>query len=431
LVEGVNLFLSRLGITSCDALLLAVSGGVDSMVLAEILRQLGYSIHVAHVNYHLRAEASNLDAALVKQWCSLHTIPFYCLDANPDEMGKESLQVWARNIRYAWFKELKEQYNCSFICTAHTLNDTIENFFMAMKRGAHVQSLAGIPERNQTIIRPLLKYRKSEIIAFAKSIELAWREDETNHESDYLRNQIRNEVLPLIQDFLPVEGANWDGTFTRLNRERNVLIQTLETFKKRACKSTKTGVSIDVSALLETIEPVWFLHEILKPLGFSEAICEQMARNLTQKHETMYITKSFSARLFDGQIAVNQHNEHERSSDEKHPLLIVEPIVFQATQYQEFMLQELALIKELDSEKLHLRKWRKGDYFYPSGMEGKKKLSDYYTDLKLTSEEKNSQWLLTYGEDIVWVVNRRIDGRFAAKKGERKALLLKVVLQGD
>lgn len=413
--------------------MLAVSGGVDSMVMAEIIKLLGYPVHVAHVNYHLRGLDSDLDEELVRNWCLLHQIPFHCMHASRQEHAKESVQVWARDIRYAFFERLIKQENLSFICTAHTLNDNIETFFIALKRGGHTQTIAGIPEQNNHIIRPLLKFSKLAIIEFANASNIQWREDKSNQHSDYLRNRIRNEWLPAMDAFLPSNGAFWPRTFKRLNQERTILSHAVSLFKQRACNSTETGITIQIDVLLECVEPLWFLHEILKPFGFSEALCEQMIQNLTHTHETWYLVKHYSACINRGQIIVNERLKDLSDMHEEVPDMIIRHLTLHELDYQHYKTEKFALLREgINVTNLQLRKWQKGDFFWPTGMNGKKKLSDFFIDLKYTSEEKQNQWLLTYGDDIVWIVNHRVDKRYAADLNAKQAILIQMrPLNGD
>ena len=430
MVEGVSKFFQQKGISTSHTLLLAVSGGIDSMVMAEIVKRLGYIIHVAHVNYHLRALDSDLDEELVRNWCLLHQIPFHCMHASRHEHEKGSVQIWARDIRYAFFERLVKHENLSFICTAHTLNDNIESFFIALKRGGHTQTFAGIPEQNKNIIRPLLKFSKSAITEFANAFNIQWREDKSNQHSDYLRNKIRNEWLPAMDAFLPSNGSFWPGTFKRLNQERTILSHAVDLFKQGACKSTKSGITIQIDVLLECVEPAWFLHEILKPFGFSEALCEQMTQNLTHTHETWYFVKYYSACINKGYIIVNELLKDGSCKYEEVPDIIISYLTSHKSDYQQYKTNMCALIKTgIDITELKLRKWQKGDFFWPTGMNGKKKLSDFFNDLKFTSEEKVNQWLLTYGEDIVWVVNHRIDKRYAADLNAEQVILIQTGAQ--
>jgi len=435
--QGTDNFLSALkknlhqaGVAdSQDLLAVAVSGGRDSMVLLHAMRRLDYSCLVLHVNYGLRGEDSDKDAALVAKWCTAHGIEHSILNAQ-DEMANSSeknLQQAARNIRYAWFERVCNERRIEKLLLAHHRSDQVETFFLQLFRGSGANGLSGMKSRDGKVIRPMLDFDGDMIQRYAEENKVVWREDASNQKSDYNRNFLRNEVLPLVRHRVPQLDHIVSETCTRLQSEQNLIKSLIEKLNI-AHKVTDKQWCVDLNVISGFAEKACLLHQVLAETGISFALCEEICTNLTSTEERVFYYAGYEAHQKASNLAV-----YERVT----PILVAQKNSKPEIQAQLIVLDSenqiyneenrVLLSSAVDPATLQLRTWRKGDYFYPSGMSGRKKLSDFWTDLKLASQDKNSQWLLCSNEDIVWVVNRRKDRRFDVKPGEKTALLVRLI----
>lgn len=249
--------------------LLAVSGGVDSMVLANLFQVSGFEFQVAHVNYHFRGEDSNLDQKLVENYCEKYQIKFHLKDISEEEkLGMKSLQNWAREIRYQFFFNILEQENLDFIITAHHLDDELETFFINLSRGSGIKGLSGIPKNENRILRPLLHFSKTEIYNFAQENNLDFREDLSNQKNDYLRNKIRNQLTPKILEIFPNFLGQFQESLCHLSSVNQFYQDEIEkTFQEIFLSGNEVEFVLDKEKLLS--KPKVLVIEIIRKLGFS------------------------------------------------------------------------------------------------------------------------------------------------------------------
>ncbi len=435
--QGTDNFLSALkknlhqaGVAdSQDLLAVAVSGGRDSMVLLHAMRRLDYSCLVLHVNYGLRGEDSDKDAALVAKWCTAHGIEHSILNAQ-DEMANSSeknLQQAARNIRYAWFERVCNERRIEKLLLAHHRSDQVETFFLQLFRGSGANGLSGMKPRDGKVIRPMLDFDGDMIQRYAEENKVVWREDVSNQKSDYNRNFLRNEVLPLVRQRLPQLDHIVSETCTRLQSEQNLIKSLIEKLNI-AHKATDKQWCVDLNVISGFAEKAFLLHQVLAETGISFALCEEICTNLTSTEERVFYYSGYEAHQKAANLAVYERVTPILVAQKNSKTEIQAQLIVLDSENQIYNEENRVLLSSaVDPATLQLRTWRKGDYFYPSGMSGRKKLSDFWTDLKLASQDKNSQWLLCSNEDIVWVVNRRKDRRFDVKPGEKTALLVRLI----
>ena len=254
---------------SSKTFLLAVSGGADSMVLSSLFKMSNLKFEIAHINYHFRGEDSNLDQKIVENFCTTNQIKFHLKDITEEEKSKmTSLQNWARKIRYDYFFRILEEENLDYIVTAHHLNDELETFFINLSRGSGIKGLSGIPKNENKILRPLLKFTKAEIYAFAKENHINFREDKSNQKDDYLRNKIRNHLTPKLLEISPKFLEQFGESLNYLSSVNEFYQTEIEkTFQEILVSEDEEGFTLNKEILLQ--KPKVLIIEIIRKLGFT------------------------------------------------------------------------------------------------------------------------------------------------------------------
>ena len=408
--------------------LLACSGGVDSMVLAYLFCKLKLPVVLAHCNFKLRGEASDRDEKLVKDFATSSNIKF--ISTYFDTIGyinqnKVSLQVGARELRYNWFMKLMKEEQLETVVTAHHADDNLETFLINLSRGTGLDGLTGIPEKTETISRPLLPFSRIEILEFAKQHAISWREDASNKETKYLRNQIRHDLVPLLKNLSPSFLENFRKTQFFLNQSADILNDRLYYLKKKLFSLEEESVKVKVENLLDLHPLEGYLYHLFNEYGF------------TTTKDLVQLTKSDSGKEL-------QSKTHRLLRDREHLILkkiddavnksyliaedarlISEPISMKMELVREMQEKECnVLYVDKNSLKypLEVRHWENGDYFYPFGMKGKKKVSKFFKDEKLSRFKKEKQWLLCSDNKIVWIVGLRGDDRFKVTDSTKEIL---------
>ncbi len=402
--------------------LLAVSSGVDSVVLSHLFAAAHIPFAIAHCNFQLRGEESNGDMAFVKSLAETYQVPFHCkvFDTKTEQQGSgESTQMIARKLRYHWFNELLEEYQYIKLVTAHHLNDNVETVLLNTIRGTGVKGLSGIAPVSEQLVRPLLFATKIEIENFAKTEGLTWREDSSNQSDKYKRNLIRHHAIDLFEQLNP----NFLHTFSD-NIERWKLLAehvAVEVKKIDTNFKTPTGWTIE-EAFLKTISNHAILLEWLKEKGFAENQFQELLKAKlsgkqweAEKYVAVYdrgrLLVSEKANIVDFEIIIEEGQSEVIFPGGK--------LTF-ATIAKPQNLAQPNIIAQLDASKLTfpltLRNWQLGDKFQPFGMKGKKKVSDFLIDQKVPIHEKNKVLVLLSENKICWVVGLRVDERFKVEK---------------
>jgi tRNA(Ile)-lysidine synthase len=413
-------------------LLLACSGGKDSMLLWKILTLLNYQFDVAHVNYGLRDEDSDADALFVEQNAQSENRKCHVLDASEQMKNTvdRNIQSSARQIRYDWFSKLILQENYTAVLTAHHQEDQAETFLLQLLRGSGGKGLSGMNEVNEHVARPMLTVSAQAVDSALEDLEIVWRDDKSNESLKYRRNFVRALILPKMKLLNPEASNILAETCTRLKSEQNLLEFFIDQSGIILEKSLKTGLRIDKQKLLELPEPTLVLFHILGEWGFSWALCQQMAANLTKTKELTYQSGTSTARADRLHIAVYQDNT---TVSQEEIGVVWELKVEVLTEVPDFVKENSNNMVFLSGSflgcKLSLRNPRNADYFYPSGMVGRKKLSAFFKDIKLSSEEKKSQVLLCVDDEVAWIVNRRIDRRFEVKPEDKTVVQIQLIAQ--
>jgi len=406
--------------------ILACSGGVDSMVMAYLFKLLNVNCILAHVNFGLRGVDADNAENLVKKTALQFNWPFEVLYAKTEMQAHkgESTQMAARRIRYDWFNKIRNKHAAEYLVLAHHKEDQIETFFIQLLRAGSGESLSGMQVLSDFYFRPLLEISKTELIAFANKNKMVWEEDGSNEQDDYLRNKIRHHTLPAIKEISPNAIDSIFKSLIHLQSEKDLLNEFTAKFKLLSFSVFKNGWKIDKFLLLETNNVTQLLYELLKNYGFNFEQCEEIAAASNGKHGANFYSSLWSLyidRTFIYLLPI------ENKEDEVLAYTL-DFLKFETLKEMPSSFEKEAAIIDRDKigENLSIRSWKKGDYFYPLGMKGSKKISDFYTDLKLSKDEKANQLLLLSDNEVVWVINKRVDKRFAAEKETRNIVRIRL-----
>lgn len=413
--------------------LLAVSGGMDSMALAWLMISTGYSVAIAHCNFQLRGSESDDDQALVEAFCQRLQVPAYVNRFNTKQYAhthKLSTQVAARKLRYEWFEQLRTQNQYHFIATAHHKDDHIETFFINLFRGSGVQGLKGIPTQIGSIIRPLLFASRNDIELFASAVGLPYRHDSSNQTDDYLRNKIRHHLTPLISQISPSATESIVKSMAYIEEGARALEGVAKTYKNSFLAINAGIITINLTSIKQLEEPAFWLYHLLSEYGFSHADANYLVKASNNAGKTLLAAgyKLIVERGFIQIIPIQQPICVEYLIPEL-PFESEEPLQLHFNVKEVFDRKELPktnthvwLDADLVGLPLNLRHRKAGDVFYPLGMKGKQKLSDFFVHKKFTNHQKETSWLLCSSNEIVWVLGHRIDNRFKVTEKTKRVL---------
>lgn len=390
-----------------DLLLVAVSGGLDSMVLCDVLYKLQYNFSIAHCNYQLRIPDANEDQEMIRIWANDRKIPFYCKECVLPI--KSNIQDQARKARYSFFDELIKKHHFKYLLTAHHADDQVELLFLQLSRGSGINGLKGMVLQSDRHIRPFLTLSKSDLSSYATKYKISFREDSSNETSYYLRNFFRNDVLPLIESRLPAFKQMTLRSMEHLQELIPLLNNLYESWKNQHVKITESEISIS------TTEPSCFLSWFLSDLDFHPETIQQIKINQDKSGKLFYGRSNYELAIYPEGIKLRKIQNSDLKEAEQliytssgileleHGLLewtICKPgseLYYSDASFSYFDNEQLKY-------PLRVRKWEAGDRIQVFGMQGKhKKIQDVFTDLKLGIYEKEKMYLLTSEENILWI----------------------------
>jgi tRNA(Ile)-lysidine synthase len=421
-----------------EKVLLTVSGGVDSMVMTELFRQSEYNFSVAHCNFQLRGEESDGDEIFVREYCKKHNIPIFVKHFNTKEYAVEngiSIQMAARDLRYEWFEELCDSEGFECYATAHHKDDEIETFFINLMRGTGIAGLHGILPRQGRVIRPLLFAGRYEIEEYAKKINLKFREDSSNSEVKYLRNSIRHRLLPVLKEIHPGYIDTLTGNIERLRETEKIYRKEIERVKKEILVSENNLIKISIPGLENIETPKILLFEILSEYGFNGSQVEDIFKSIDSVSGKSFYSGTHILIKDRNEFIISQLKDNDEiyESIYSETTSVSKPVEIKIRTIKKdagFKINKDSSFAYLDKEKLSfplkIRKWMKGDFFYPLGMTSKKKVSDFFIDEKISVIEKKNSFILVSGDDIVWIIGYRIDNRFKISEDTKEVLLLEI-----
>jgi len=407
-----------------DPVLLAVSGGIDSMVMTHLFIAAGTAIGIAHCNFCLRGKESDLDEEMVKEFADKNEIRFYSKRfATRDYASKKgiSVQMAARELRYEWFETLRKENKFSSVAVAHNLNDNIETLLINLVRGTGITGLTGMKPVSKKIVRPLLFATRRKIMDYCIANRISYREDKSNAETKYTRNKIRHMVIPVLQEINPSIEETLNETAERLSGIHEIVTEYINGVRKKVSIKRKEGIIFNIDKLRNLHVGKAVIFELFRPFGITGAISGDLIRMLASRSGTQVFTRTHRILKNRNEIlvyplepATTQYFEINDISDlSDTPGILSAGIITDLLDYKIPDDQHVACI---DYDKvifpLIIRKWKRGDYFYPLGMKQRKKLSDYFIDRKFSLVEKEKALILETDGKIVWIIGERIDERF-------------------
>jgi tRNA(Ile)-lysidine synthase len=409
-------------------LLVAISGGIDSVVLVHLLNHLNFDISLAHCNFQLRGEDSDQDEKFVTKLAdqlqlTIFTKPFATTEFAKKE--KLSIQLAARKLRYDWFDIILKENKLDYILTAHHADDSLETFLINMIRGTGLDGLTGIPERNENIFRLLLPFTREQIEKYAEDNTIVWRDDSTNVETKYVRNKIRHDVIPVLKELNPSLLNSFNKTLHNLKGSRQIIKDSIENLKGKVIIPAGVGIQkIDIEILKEFNNPQAYLYELLNEFGFTEwndiadLLEAQSGKQIVSSSHRIVKDRDFLL-LTDIDSARIKEKEKIYEVSDKDRFVEVEDFILEFSDVKTISIEgKTQNVAFIDRDKLKfpliVRKWKNGDYFYPSGMQGKKKLSNFFVDNKMSVLQKEKIWLLCSANEIIWVIGKRLDDRYKA-----------------
>ena len=415
-------------------ILIAISGGVDSVVLAYLCKQMNLNIALAHCNFNLRGTESDADEDFVIELAKDFGLEVFIENFNTKQFAidkKMSTQMAARTLRYFWFDEIASQLGYNYILTAHHADDNFETFLINLSRGTGLDGLLGIPEVNENIVRPILPFKRETIEKFAKKSGLKWREDSSNSSTKYLRNKLRHDVIPILKGINPQLLQNFEKTQQYLNDVKTILDERVDDVANTiVSKTSNDGIAFNIKELQQLGNIKAYLYELLNGYGFTQ--WEDILDLLTAQPGKQVFSNTH--RLFKDRdyLVLSEIGEipDETIKIQKSQSLVLAPfgkITITKGDTIDGTAKSIAFVDaNLMNFPLTLRQWQEGDYFYPSGMTGKKKLSKYFKDEKFSLLDKENVWLLCSGDDIVWVLNHRTDNRYIVTEDTKDILKIEI-----
>lgn len=400
-------------------LLLACSGGVDSVVLVHLMHSLNYDIAIAHCNFSLRGRESDDDEIFVIDLARHLNIPVFVETFDTKAVAKDlgqSTQMAARFLRYKWFSEVLTNFKYDFLLTAHHLDDDLETFFINLSRGTGIRGLTGIPSTNEKIVRPLLPFSREQIEEYAHNNNLEWREDSSNKNEDYLRNKLRLNIIPAYKEATPSLLKNFKKTQQYLKNSAELIDDYMVLVYKLVVTQGEDNYLINIEKLKQLPHTQTLLYELLNSFGFSEW---NDINDLLEAQSGKQVFSATHKLLKDRDNLILTEIKTKETDNDKEYAVTVEGI----SQPIHLEFQEVTAIGKadkntiyLDAQKIQfpliLRKWHEGDSFVPFGMKGRKKISKFFKDEKVSLDQKNKIWLLLSNKKIVWVVGRRMSDDF-------------------
>lgn len=421
-------------LTAGKPVLVGVSGGADSIALLTVLVELGYSCIVGHCNFHLRGEESMRDEHFTETYARKLGLPFVKVDFNTRDYAAEhhlSVEMAARELRYAWFEEMRCVHDAQAIAVAHHRDDNVETVLMNLIRGSGIRGMSGIRPKNGFVIRPLLPVTRQEILQWLAERQLEYVTDSTNLSATYTRNFIRLRVLPLLETINPSVRTAINRTAEHLAETESLFAYVMADARKRVFEAENR---LSIKALMQYPSPKTVLFELLKVFHFTPSSVDEIFLSLTKESGKLFFSSSHrlvkdrDCLLLSPLAAAGEKEVYFLTGEEGSWSGPIDLAFSRIVRIEELHIQKDKDIAYFDLDKLKfplvLRHWQQGDWFVPFGMQGRKKLSDYFSDKKFSRLEKEQVWLLCSGDEVIWIVGERSDNRFRVECATKRCLVV-------
>ncbi|MFO7621237.1 MAG: tRNA lysidine(34) synthetase TilS [Bacteroidales bacterium] len=421
-----------------EKILLAVSGGIDSMVMSHLFITTGKDIALAHCNFSLRGRESDMDEEFVQQMAFANKIPFYSERFDTKEyalLNHISVQVAARELRYNWFEKIRMEHGYDKIAVAHNLNDNTETLLINLIRGTGISGLTGMKPLSNRVIRPLLFATREEIVSYADRHGVAFREDKSNSETKYTRNRIRHLVLPLLRTLNPSVESTINETAVRLSETEEIVKLFIGQLRSELFTEKENRISLDIDKLKPWMHNRTILFEIFKPYGITGPLLKDLITVISGRTGGNILTSKYRIIKNRNEIIISAKEGYEVLTNNITGIGGFQEIPWvisaeEVTVSPGFRIPSDASAGCFDSDEVLypviIRKWQPGDFFYPLGMDHRKKISDFLVDNKYSMPDKESSLVMECDGKIFWLVGKRIDNRFRIKESTKRALIITV-----
>ena len=412
-------------------LLIAISGGIDSVVLAHLCSQLNLNFSLCHCNFNLRGQESDDDEAFVTSLAKTLKTPVYTTSFETEKYAtknKVSIQVAARDLRYTWFYKLLDANQYDYVLTAHNTNDNLETFIINLTRGSGLEGFTGIPSVNQKSVRPLLAFSRDDITLFAIKNGIVWREDRSNASIKYVRNKVRHKVIPILKELNPHVLESFQNTIEYLNESQSIINDALTNVTANVVSYENDLLKISCKEIEKLSNKKAYLYQLLQGYGFTawndivDLISAQPGKQIFSNTHRLLKDRNFlilttinKSQSIKGPILIDQ-----KVSEITNPIKLT---IQNTDDYTSKNKEQIIIDKDLVNYPLSLKKWHHGDAMYPTGMKGSKKISQLFKDNKLSLLDKEKIWILADAKDhIIWVIGLRQDRRYLANKTSKNRL---------
>lgn len=412
-------------------LLIAISGGIDSVVLAHLCSQLNLNFSLCHCNFNLRGQESDDDEAFVTSLAKTLKTPVYTTSFETEKYAtknKVSIQVAARDLRYTWFYKLLDANQYDYVLTAHNTNDNLETFIINLTRGSGLEGFTGIPPVNQKSVRPLLAFSRDDITLFAIKNGIVWREDRSNASIKYVRNKVRHKVIPILKELNPHVLESFQNTIEYLNESQSIINDAVKNITANVVSYENDVLKISCKEIEKLSNKKAYLYQLLQAYGFTawndivDLISAQPGKQvfsdthrLLKDRNFLILTTINKSQSIKGPILIDQ-----KVSEITNPIKLT---IQNTDDYTSKNKEQIIIDKDLVNYPLSLKKWHHGDAMYPTGMIGSKKISQLFKDNKLSLLDKEKIWILADAKDhIIWVIGLRQDRRYLANKTSKNRL---------
>ncbi|MDR3706563.1 MAG: tRNA lysidine(34) synthetase TilS [Paludibacteraceae bacterium] len=423
---------------SSARVLVAVSGGADSVALLYVLVALGYDCVVAHCNFHLRGEESERDELFVTELTKKLSLPYYKTDFDTTQYASTkgiSIEMAARELRYEWFESLRRELLLDVVAVAHHADDVVETFFMNIVRGTGIHGLTGIKPTQGTVVRPMLGVCRDDVLTYLTENNLTHITDSSNMDEVYARNKFRHTLIPLMQELNPSLRQTIQHEIERFNEVEILYQERLEELNLLLVEKSADGFSININLLQQQKAITSILYQLLSPVGFSSQQIPIVIDLLSESSGKQIFSATHRILKNRDKLIVSPNVEREQSEFkiDLNQSFIEEPIgmIFQVLPKEDLTINKDKNHAYFDADLLQfpltLRHWRDGDSFFPFGMNGNKKISDYFIDHKYSLLQKEQAYLLLSGDKISWIVGERTDNRFRVNTHTKRVFCVEII----